>query len=520
MKKLNFIFCFVLSVFLFSACQKTEELQSIELSHSELNMVVGDTVRLSVSVTGNSHDVILSWSSSNPAVVTVDDGLVAAVSSGNAEISVSCGDVSDVCSVMVASGSGANPDVESVKLDKNKRTMVKGEKLKFTATIEPEEAAEWTEIQWLSSDESVAVVDDEGLVSALAVGNVTITAKAGDVYDECEVNVVEKSVEDIILSEVDIELTVGQTHTLTATVMPEGLDDVVLEWATSDGNVAVVDNEGTVTAVSAGKAIITVTCQSVMSECNVTVTAVQLPAPQIGDFYYSDGTWSSNLDDEKQVVGVVFYVGDPAQDDGILRNDYPECTHGLVVSLQCQKGPWQAGYSNYNDHVDVWVQENLSGYESLLGGMNGNLPEDNLNEMLGYQYTKAIKAFNEELSHADCIVDVVSGISSFEAETPAPDSSTGWYLPSIKEVTLMFYGEYDDNIYNIFNEAPNRDVVNASLSEISGADLIGDDDMYYWSSSETYANSPGQAYSMYARFPMISQWMKTSEGAYFYILAF
>lgn len=129
MKKLNFIFCFVLSVFLFSACQKTEELQSIELSHSELNMEVGDTVRLSVSVTGNSHDVILSWSSSNPAVVTVDDGLVTAVSSGNAEISVSCGDVSDVCSVMVASGSGANPDVESVKLDKDKTHNGQGRKI-------------------------------------------------------------------------------------------------------------------------------------------------------------------------------------------------------------------------------------------------------------------------------------------------------------------------------------------------------------------------------------------------------
>ena len=523
MKKWNFIFCFVSSVLLcfsFSACQKTEELQSIELSQSELDMEIGDTVRLSVSVTGNSHDVILSWSSSNPAVVTVDDGLVTAVSSGNAEISVSCGDVSDVCAVTVASGSGVSPDIESVELDMDKCTMVKGEKLKLTATIEPEEAAEGIEIQWSSSNESVAVVDDEGLVSALAVGSVTITAKAGDVYDECEVNVVEKSVEDIILSEVDIELTVGQTHTLTATVMPEGLGDVVLEWATSDGNVAVVDNEGTVTAVSAGKAIITVTCQSVTSECNVTVAAVQLPAPQIGDFYYSDGTWSSDLDDAKQLVGVVFYAGDPAQDDGILKNDYPECTHGLVISLQRQKGPWQAGYSNYNDHVDVWVQENLSGYESLLGGMNGTSADDNLNEMLGYQYTKAIKAFNEDPSHANCQVDVVSGLSSFEAETPAPSSSTGWYLPSIKEVTLMFYGEYEGNIYDICDEAPNRDVINASLQKISGADLIGDDDTYYWSSSETYANSPAQAYSMYAMFPMISPWLKTSEGAYFYILAF
>ena len=84
----------------------------------------------------------------------------------------------------------------------------------------------------------------------------------------------------------------------------------------------------------------------------------------------------------------------------------------------------------------------------------------------------------------------------------------------------MFYGEYEGNIYDICDEAPNRDVINASLQKISGADLIGDDNTYYWSSSETYANSPAQAYSMYAMFPMISPWLKTSEGAYFYILAF
>ena len=53
-----------------------------------------------------------------------------------------------------------------------------------------------------------------------------------------------------------------------------------------------------------------------------------------GDFFYSDGTWSTTLDVSKTPIGVVFYIGDPTEHDAALRAAHPECVHGLVVGLK------------------------------------------------------------------------------------------------------------------------------------------------------------------------------------------
>lgn len=505
----------VCGVSFFSACTKEDEssLNGISFEKDEISLTVGDTCRLEVILSPSDAEADLEWDSSAPDIASVQDGLVTALASGNTTITVSSGELMAQCSISVSE----EEQGVSIELNHIECTLERGETLQLTATVSPEIPSGAT-VQWSSSDPEVVTVDEEGMVTAVNKGQATVTAQYDTASAECKIEVVGKSVESITLDQTSIDLTVGDSYTLTATVSPEDADDIVLEWDSSDGNVATV-TDGTVTAVSDGTCTITVSCQGESAACEVNVTSVQLPDPILGDFYYSDGTWSSELDNSKTAIGVVFYTGDPAKDDGILRSEHPDCTHGLVISIRRHTGPWQFNCYDYNASINDWVSANLSGYESMFGGNTGN--DGNLNKMLGYQYTKAIKAFNEDPSHADYPVEVVSNISAFETDTPAPAGTSGWYLPSVKEVSLIITGDGYDNIYDIFGDTENTDVINASLARIEGADtIVGGTNTYYWSSTEHYESSPLQAYAVYADYGMVSPYLKLYEASYYYILAF
>lgn len=82
---------------------------------------------------------------------------------------------------------------------------------------------------------------------------------------------VESSAKEIVLNVKNAVINIGETLQIEATVLPEDNTDKSLLWSSSDSNIASVSYEGFVTAVSAGKAIITATCGEVSAECVVTV---------------------------------------------------------------------------------------------------------------------------------------------------------------------------------------------------------------------------------------------------------
>lgn len=363
-----------------------------------------------------------------------------------------------------------------------------GETAQLTVTATPENAEDFSPV-WISSDPEIATVDDKGLVSGIAAGSVTITVSSGEIKDECKVTVTNDDepdpnpdvpVESVTLDPTEASLNVGETYQLIATVQPENATDKTVEWTSSDNEVATVSEDGLVTAVAEGNATITAACSGYEATCDITVTSnggdepdpEPTTPPAVGDLYYSDGTWSTELNTGKTVIGVVFWIGDPAKNDPILKADHPEATNGLVMSLVNQNGPWQSNYDAYGALVNQWVQDNLSGYQNIVGGF-GYDPEDNLNYMLGYQNTKAIMAFNDAAGNENYPVEAVSGITPFNETVPAPESTSGWYLPSVKEVSLMVTGEYDGNIFDIMDiMIDNKELLNGIISQISGADQI------------------------------------------------
>lgn len=391
----------------------------------------------------------------------------------------------------------SNPqNVTSVTLNPTESTLEIGESLTLTATVLPEDAAD-PSLTWSSSDMNVATVSDKGVVTALNAGTAIITAKANSIDESakgpfsatCTVTVVkaedpEKKVTSVTLSPTESTLEIGGTMSLTATVLPEDATDPSLTWSSSDESVAVVSDKGVVTAVNAGNATITAKANSIdesaqgpfSATCEITVTA---PA-HIGDYYYSDGSWSTDLDNNKTPIGIIFYVDDPSVDDGKLREEHPECTHGLVIALDEAQSAWHKNYEMYDASKSVsgWLVEN--GYPEVCSVREADAP---VNKMVGYSYTHYIEKFNEAPENANWPVSAVAEVVTYRKKVPAPESSSDWYLGSGRELVLACFGKIDGDILTMKKqETKIMTQINNALSKINGAKPLIDDS--YWTSVE------------------------------------
>ena len=221
--------------------------------------------------------------------------------------------------------------VESVTITPSTYELLIGESIQLEGSVLPE-GVNYT-AEWLSTNSDVVTVDNNGLATGVASGTAIIMLKAGEKTGSATINVVGVAVESITLEKHELELTEGEQYTLRATVLPDNADNKSITWSSSDPTIATVSGSGQISALRAGEVTITAKAGQKEDSCAVTITAAPL---SVGDFYYSDGTWSQSLDGGKEVIGVVFYVGDITQHDPLLKAEHPHCTHGLVVALDEQ----------------------------------------------------------------------------------------------------------------------------------------------------------------------------------------
>lgn len=365
--------------------------------------------------------------------------------------------------------------VGDVVVDTDMAQLCRGETLQLTATVYPEDVAGKVDVEWFSSDESVATVSPDGLVTAIASGRAFVTAGAGNEFATVIVDV--RVADSLAITEEYVTLEVGEDISLTLETVPAtGVEGIV--WSSSDESVATVTQDGAVSSVGKGIAVVRVSVDGLSDSCEVYVVG----EPEVGDFYYSDGTYSGELFSKKDAIGVVFWVGDPTADDPTLRRDFPGCTHGLVVSLIEEASTWQSNYRSFNSTVGEWVSENAPEYMSPTTGVE---LEDNLNKIVGYNNTQAIKAFNSDYDNIGYKVDMVKRLQFFlgNKEFAAPEGTSGWYVPSAKELTLMIVGDMEGNINGLYtNDLPVRDILNESFSQLILADQFSPE--LYWCSSE------------------------------------
>ena len=235
----------------------------ITLSPDETAFTVqGETVQLNATVLDGNDQPIdeppLFWDSSDEAVATVSgEGLVTAAGNGSARITARYGEVSASADITVAEGAGR------VTLAPDQATLTAlGATVQLNATVldGSDQPVDGAAVEWASSDDAVATVSEDGLVTAAGNGSARITASSGDASASIDITVAQAA-GSITLTPDQATLTaLGATVQLTATVLDgsdQPVDGAAVEWASSDESVATVSGEGLVTAAGNGSARIT-----------------------------------------------------------------------------------------------------------------------------------------------------------------------------------------------------------------------------------------------------------------------
>ena len=168
--------------------------------------------------------------------------------------------------------------VSGLTMSESTLTLNSGATAQLSVTVTPPDALN-PSVAWTSSNENVATVDANGLVTAVAGGSCTITATAVDGSGKtatCQVTVVQL-VTSITLSHTTLALEPDGYQNLTETVLPNNASNKSVTWSSSDQNVAQVDTNGRVSAIGIGRCTITCTANDgsgISATCTVVVRIV------------------------------------------------------------------------------------------------------------------------------------------------------------------------------------------------------------------------------------------------------
>lgn len=264
----------IATVFMMSACSSDDDpvVTAISLSQTSLTLTKGESATLTVSYTpADLQAPTYTWTSSNSAVATVSNGKITAIEEGSTTITVTAKDLNLTasCTVMV------NPIVPaSININEQSLLLIAGNTSQLTAIVSPSDAKDKS-VSWSSSDTNVATVSQDGLITAMAPGTATITAKTntGGLTATCSVEVKKIEVESVHISNAQLEVIVGQQETLTATILPADATYQGITWTSSDETIATVA-DGVVTALKVGEITIMASStddSSKSASCSITV---------------------------------------------------------------------------------------------------------------------------------------------------------------------------------------------------------------------------------------------------------
>ena len=404
------------------------------------------------------------WESSDPSLLTVTpceggavveavyDGMMADDEKKSVTITHYAGSKSASKTIDITRA--VPKSIEFVGLPEN-NTLYLGEGFgpDFRAVVHPKQASQHVAFIGTDGFRSVAY----GSRPAYKTGYFELTAQTsyipgwGEVKATVYITVKARLVEGGALSNSSLTLSEGETAELTVDFTPAHDDnyDYSVVWESSDEAVATVE-DGKVTAVAEGTATVSVTLSNGDTlTCEVTVQQPVAASVFVGDFYYSDGTWSTDLDPSKTVIGVVFSVEKPTQmGDAQLAKDKPGATHGLVVALEETADiKWQESSSN----VGEWLEEN-TGYSYLTAQ----------DRKCGYSNTLGLKAYN-----AVCTPENKVLVADCAPNIELSASTSGWYLPSYAELKMLFEYEQSTRSAMISNGAIANKIVEAGGTPFS-----------------------------------------------------
>lgn len=233
----------------------------VTVQPAELNLKTDGTYQLSVSVLpSNADERGVTFESSNTAVATVSaSGLITAKGPGTATITVTAKESSGkkaTCTVTVTQ------PVKGVTVSPSSVVIQKDNVQKLTASVVPENATN-KKLIYKSSNETVAVVSNDGIITARSEGWATITVCSEEnqaIYGTCTVKVgLPVYVTKITLDTTNVTMWAGATRQLGVSIEPANADIKTVTYGSSNPDVATVSSNGLITAKKKGTATITVT---------------------------------------------------------------------------------------------------------------------------------------------------------------------------------------------------------------------------------------------------------------------
>lgn len=260
---------------------------SVSSSDSKTSVDPGEQLSLTATVSPNNASYPgVTWSSSNESIATVSEGgVVTGIAPGSVTITATADGVSGTFSVTV----NAIP-VQSISIQGDGSVMIGGTS-QLTCVFTPTNATN-KNVNWESSDDSIATVSGSGVVTGVKVGSATITATSEDGSKTATLSVTVNAVAvtGISITDAPQTLRVGDVYTIKYAVSPDGATTQTVSWTSSNQSVLSVSSQGVVTAHSVSEEPVTITVsitdeygekETFTASVNISVVPVEVPSHTI-----------------------------------------------------------------------------------------------------------------------------------------------------------------------------------------------------------------------------------------------
>lgn len=251
----------LLLVLMCAGLAAAEEIGEIELKQDHLLVPLGKKVEVKYRLTTEQlRKSSFAYESSDPAIATVDyEGKVKGVSQGHCEVTITSKRYPEISATVPVQVVEA---VKKIALEAASVKMKVGENHTLGYTLEPADAT-IPEVTFSSSNEDVATVDEQGMITAVSRGSATITvlSKDGNARATLKLNVSQMP-ESISFKQDEYIVATGKSFVFGISVKPSNTNDKRVVWSSSDESVVKVDSEGRMKAVGEGKAYVVATSKA------------------------------------------------------------------------------------------------------------------------------------------------------------------------------------------------------------------------------------------------------------------
>lgn len=335
------------------------EATSISFSETETSIHVGDSKKLIPTLNPFNATDEPYWSSSDSSIAAVDqDGTIHALNEGEVTITASVTAGTADCTVYVL------PEIQSISFAEDTTWISLDEYLPSDQvnvnannliTTDPESSD--LEFGWEIGDTSIMTIDSDGTLHGLIQGTTTLTATYKDLTATCSVEVV-IPVTDMTLNSTNVNLTIGQTHDITATMTPSNAthtEPTYMAVMSGEGVISLSGN--TITALTSGTAEVYVSCDYASAIITVTVTA---PAPTA--IILSETSVEINASDTKVISATLVPTGAEAPSGDVSWATSNDSVITLVVNEDLEKGSAMVlGAGAGTATLTCFVDENSNG---------------------------------------------------------------------------------------------------------------------------------------------------------------